>query len=82
MWHNNLVIPFNGMHKKKLPRFLMWVNILRKLAAIRRRHNVIGIFSMWCHECALVAKYAANIFCLNIIAGYLVRMQEKQMQLI
>ena len=53
------------MHKKKLPRFLMWVNILRKLATIRNRHNVIGIFSMWCHECAFIGKHAAKLFALK-----------------
>lgn len=61
-WFNNTVIPFNGMNKKKLPRFIMWFNIIRKLAEVKRTHNIIGIFSMWCHECAFIGKRAAKIF--------------------
>lgn len=65
LWYNNLVIPFDGMHKRKLPRFFMWFNIAKKLSEIKRRHNVVGIFSMWCHECAFVGKHAARLLSLK-----------------
>jgi glycosyltransferase involved in cell wall biosynthesis len=61
-WHNNLVIPFNGMHKKRFARVVMWGNIVNKLGKIKNSHNVKGIFSMWCHECAYVAKKAAKLY--------------------
>jgi len=61
-WHNNLVIPFNGMRKKRLARVIMWSNIINKLGKIKHSHNIKGIFSMWCHECAYVAKKAAKLY--------------------
>ena len=59
-WHNNAVIPFNGSHKKKGERLLMWLKIFSLVRKIKKTHNVPGIFSMWCTECTFVAKYAAK----------------------
>ena len=63
-WHNNKVVPFNGMNKKKLSRFLMWSSIFSTVKKIKRTNDVIGIFSLWCGECTFVAKYISNL--LNI----------------
>jgi glycosyltransferase involved in cell wall biosynthesis len=60
-WHNNRVIPFNGMQKKRAARLLMWLQILIKSKQLHKQHNIIGIFSLWCGECTLLAKYAATI---------------------
>ena len=61
-WHNNTVIPFNGINKKKHQRFLMWLNIFLLIKKIKKENNIIGIFSMWCGECTFIAKYAAKFF--------------------
>lgn len=61
-WNNVDVIPFNGMHKKKLRRLLMWIRIFAALYGIKRKNNIIGLFSIWCHECALLGKYFGNFF--------------------
>src|SRR5436190_24321238 len=50
-WHNNEIIPFNGFHKKKSGRLLMWVNILSSIRKIKKTHDLVGIFSLWCGEC-------------------------------
>src|SRR5215208_2814234 len=46
-WHNIKIIPFDGMHKRKLRRLQLWRNIWRKLNESRKAHNVIGILSFW-----------------------------------
>jgi len=66
-WHNNTVIPFNGLHKKKAGRLLMWLKILYSVKKIKRAHNLAGIFSLWCTECTFVAKYAAVFFRLKYL---------------
>ena len=63
-WHNNRVIPFNGLHKKKFSRLLMWVNIVYSVLKIKKTHDLIGILSVWCTECAFVAKYISNFLAL------------------
>lgn len=59
-WHGLTVIPFNGMQKRKLSRLMLWRRIWKKLASLKNEHNIVGIFSFWCGECALVGKYFAK----------------------
>lgn len=56
-WHGASVTPFNGMHKRKLRRIFLWRTIWQKLKTISRNNEVIGIFSFWCGECALLGHY-------------------------
>jgi glycosyltransferase involved in cell wall biosynthesis len=56
-WFGNHVISFNGANKKKLSRLLLWLKIIRRLNQLNKHKNIIGIFSCWCNECALVGKY-------------------------
>lgn len=60
-WHGNTIIPFNGMHKKKLGRLLMWLAIFKKIRKIKQQNNITGIFSMWCNECAFIGKYFSKL---------------------
>src|ERR1043165_8664828 len=46
-WHESRVIPFNGLHKKKVSRLLMWVKIFMHVRQIKRSDEVLGILSMW-----------------------------------
>ena len=55
-WKNVTVISFNGRNRGKLSRLLLWGKVWRKLAAIKRKHRVVGLFSFWCTECALIGN--------------------------
>jgi glycosyltransferase involved in cell wall biosynthesis len=59
-WHGVEVIPFNGMHAKKLGRIALWARVWKRLAKIHRQQNIIGIYSFWCGPCALVGSYFAK----------------------
>lgn len=56
-WNNVTVQSFNGMHKHRLQRRLLWLKVWNALQLIRKTEQVAGIFSFWCGECALVGHY-------------------------
>ena len=56
-WHDVQVISFDGMHKRKLRRILLWRKAWRVLKNIHRRHTIVGLFSFWCSESAFIGKY-------------------------
>ncbi|MES1218253.1 MAG: glycosyltransferase [Bacteroidota bacterium] len=56
-WNCVQVISFDGTHKLKLKRLILWRNIWQTLKTIHRQHTVIGLFSFWCGECAFIGKY-------------------------
>lgn len=56
-WHGITIFSFDGMHKRKMKRLSLWRNAWKTLNEIRRKHTVIGLFSCWCGECALIGKY-------------------------
>jgi glycosyltransferase involved in cell wall biosynthesis len=59
-WHGAEVMAFNGMHKRKFRRVMLWMRIWKRLAFIHRNQTIIGIYSFWCGECALIGKYFAK----------------------
>jgi len=56
-WNNNKVIAFGGKHKAKVNRLLLWLRIWKTLKKINKENNIIGLFSFWCGECALIGKW-------------------------
>jgi glycosyltransferase involved in cell wall biosynthesis len=60
-WYGVQVLPFNTWQKRKLPRLLIWFRIWRTLERINRQNRVLGLFSFWCAECALVGKYFSRL---------------------
>ncbi|MEP6846606.1 MAG: glycosyltransferase [Panacibacter sp.] len=56
-WFGNRVIPFNGQNKRKLYRLLLWKKVWVKMKQLKNETHVLGVFSCWCSECALVGKY-------------------------
>jgi len=56
-WNGAQVIPFNGIAQRKIRRVFLWRHIWRELKKIRRENRVIGLFSLWCGETALIGKY-------------------------
>jgi glycosyltransferase involved in cell wall biosynthesis len=55
-WYGNMVIPFNVKKKMLITRIRLW----RTLDELKRENNLIGLFSFWCGECALIGKYFAK----------------------
>lgn len=60
-WGGNLVYPFDNRNKGKGDRLLMWVRVWKKMETLRKENNVIGVFSFWHGECALLGKYFARL---------------------
>ena len=56
-WNDVKVVAFGGMHKRKLKRLMLWRSVWKKLKKIKKQNNLIGIFSFWCGECALIGKW-------------------------
>jgi len=59
-WNNVQVTSFDGMHRRKLRRVLLWKEIWLNLKTVQRENDLIGIFSFWCGECALLGSYFAK----------------------
>lgn len=59
-WYGNKVFSFNGLNKKRITRLIMWYRILKQFDKIKKDYRIKGIFSMWCHECAFIAKKASK----------------------
>lgn len=57
LWNDISITGFNGMHKKKIHRLLLWRRVLKKLKQLKKEQTILGLFSFWCGECALVGKY-------------------------
>src|SRR5579871_312584 len=55
-WNGNSVISFGGRSKGKLKRLVLWRNIWEKLKKIKTENDIVGIFSFWCGECALIGS--------------------------
>jgi len=56
-WHGIEVISFDGMHRRKFNRLFLFRDAWKTLKKKKKEHNVIGLFSFWCGECALVGKW-------------------------
>jgi glycosyltransferase involved in cell wall biosynthesis len=61
-WNELPVYCFNGTKKRKARRIFFWNSIWRKLKMIRRENEVIGLFSFWCGECALMGRYFGKLY--------------------
>jgi len=56
LWYNNQVISLGGKNKGKLARGLLWLRVWQKLKRIQKENNVIGLFSIWFGECAMLGQ--------------------------
>ncbi len=60
-WYGNRVVAIGGAHKRGKIRSLMrWKQVWSELDRIRAKHNIVGIFSMFCSECAFVGHFYAR----------------------
>ncbi|HEY0680618.1 MAG TPA: glycosyltransferase family 4 protein [Chitinophagaceae bacterium] len=60
-WNGVTVISFNGRNRGGLKRLLLWKRVWVKLNALKKTNAVLGLFSFWCTECALVGDYYARM---------------------
>ena len=84
-WNGMEVFSFDGMKYKKFRRPFLWRNIWRKLNAIKKKHKITVIFSLWCGECALVGSYFGKMNSINHfvwICGQDARKSNKMVKLI
>jgi glycosyltransferase involved in cell wall biosynthesis len=56
-WKNVTVISFNGRNRSKWHRLRLWSKVWRKLKLLNRQHDIMGLFSFWYSECALIGKF-------------------------
>lgn len=58
-WGGMQVISFNGTAgaNRKWRRVFFWREVWKRLKVLLRENAVIGIFSFWCGECALIGHY-------------------------
>ena len=56
-WKSNEVISLGGRERSKFYRLLLWIQVWNKLRKLKKKKNIIGLFSLWCTECALVGSY-------------------------
>lgn len=55
-WYGNEVICFGGRELGKLNRLKIWLKVYSQLKRLKRTRNIIGLFSLWCTECALIGS--------------------------
>ena len=60
-WNGIRVISIGGSNKPGLNRILTWVRAFFVLQSIKRKSQIIGVFSLWVTECALVGKFFARL---------------------
>jgi len=84
-WHGVKVLSFNGMHRRKIKRIFLFRDIWRILKEIQKENELIGIFSFWCRECALIGSWFSKLnevkhFCW--VCGQDARKKNKMIKLI
>lgn len=57
-WFGNKVIPLDGRNiEGKIKRLSTWYKAWSILKELKRNNKIIGLFSFWATECALIGKY-------------------------
>ena len=59
-WHDNIVIPFNGLKNGVVARVLLWRRLWATLKTLKKDNDIIGLLSFWCGECAFIGKWFAK----------------------
>lgn len=59
-WNAVRVIAFNGQNKGRIHRLLLWRAVRKKLTALIKENNILGILNFWLGECSFIGKWAAN----------------------
>ncbi|MBS1597821.1 MAG: glycosyltransferase [Bacteroidetes bacterium] len=59
-WHGIEVIAFAGHDRSGFQRVKTWISVWKEMRRRKKNNSIIGLFSFWCTECALVGKYFAK----------------------
>lgn len=67
-WNGITVYPLNGRGHGNIRRLGTWTKAFKLLRQLRQEHNIIGLYSFWLGECALIgqrfaARYRYKHFC-------------------
>ncbi len=60
-WNRCQVISFNGASRGKWKHILFWRSVWRELKKIKKENQLIGLFSFWCGETALLGHYFGKL---------------------
>jgi len=61
-WNGIEVVSFNGRSRGKIYRLGLWLQVWRKLLELKRTKKIIGLFSLWCTECALIGSHFGKFY--------------------
>jgi glycosyltransferase involved in cell wall biosynthesis len=61
-WQGVEVIAFDASRRSKPGRLLFWRQVWLALKRIRKEGSILGLFSFWCGECALVGHWFGRLF--------------------
>jgi glycosyltransferase involved in cell wall biosynthesis len=61
-WNHIPVISLNGRNRRGWNRIKVWMLAWRALRQLKKENEIVGLFSFWCTECALVGKWFAKYF--------------------
>ena len=56
-WQEIPVRAFDGTSRRKTGRPFFYRDVWQELKAIRQEADIVGLFSFWCGECALIGHY-------------------------
>lgn len=62
LWHGIRVQAFDGLHKRRSRKLLLYHQVWLALQRQRRQYEVIGLFSCWNGECAFLAQYFGKLY--------------------
>jgi glycosyltransferase involved in cell wall biosynthesis len=65
LWHSNTVIPFDGWNKGRIKKMDSWIAVWRALQRLKREYHIVGLFSFWCTQCALIGKYFGRLYAIR-----------------
>jgi glycosyltransferase involved in cell wall biosynthesis len=84
-WGGNQVFPFDNRNRGKWNRAFMWMRVWQRMRLLHKENDLIGVFSFWHGECALVGRYFSLLHRLphyNWILGQDARQDNKYVSLI
>ena len=61
-WNGIEVVSFDGRNRGKIYKLWLWVQVWRKLLELKRTKKIIGLFSLWCTECALIGSHFGKLY--------------------
>jgi glycosyltransferase involved in cell wall biosynthesis len=64
-WNGINIIAFGGKNTKGISRIALWLKVILKFRALQKNFHVVGIFSIWLTECALIGKALASWYAIK-----------------